>query len=644
LSDTIREFLVGIGFKVDQSSERQFTSAMEGAVLKANLLATAIEGMAKTVAEKVGEVAEHFEQLYYQSQLALSSVPGIMAFQFAFKQLGSSVGDADTALNNFGYKLRTQPGFEGWVSRMGVATRDTNGQLRETSKIIPELAQHLQAIHNPALSNIFREALGGISDQGWRTLNNPEFWKQYSTAISSEGAAGIDNDAAKKAAEFEQQWREVWKRIGDMAEGGESKLLTALTEPMEKFNQWLDANAPKIDDALGKMATSVGALTAAWVDDLDKVKWEQVATSIQDAANSIENFTTALIKDLPLLQAFLGALVGAKFGSIFGPWGALAGLVGGAAAPSMIEQEMDPNAPHAADTGVLGALGRAWGGVKSFFGGGGGNKGVGGWWTPERMKYAADRLVSEAGLSQVGAAGLVARWAAVEAPGGPTSSNNIGGGHWGIGQWSTARGGPAIGSASFEDQVSHAIGELKTTEARAAAQLRSAKTEGEAAVGASMFERAENYNPVSGVDDQTANTPVGKVLKALGSGTGSSAMAAPKMSPAGGPWVRSEGKEYATDANGMIVESISRAAGAASPNASPPNPLNWDVGPGWDSFNKSLPTGPSGGTDTSNSITSSVTNNITVSGGDAQATAAMVGVHLDRTANDISRNLQGAFQ
>ena len=103
---------------------------------------------------------------------------------------------------------------------MGVATRDTNGQLRETSKIIPELAQHLQAIHNPALSNVFREALGGISDQGWRTLNNPEFWKQYNTAISSEGAAGIDNDAAKKAAEFEQQWREVWKRIGDMAEGG----------------------------------------------------------------------------------------------------------------------------------------------------------------------------------------------------------------------------------------------------------------------------------------------------------------------------------------------------------------------------------------------------------------------------------------
>jgi hypothetical protein len=32
----------------------------------------------------------------------------------------------------------------------------------------------------------------------------------------------------------------------------------------------------------------------------------------------------------------------------------------------------------------------------------------------------------------------------------------------------------------------------------------------------------------------------------------------PSISPAGGPWVKSGGKEYATDANGMIVEGVSR--------------------------------------------------------------------------------------
>jgi Phage tail lysozyme len=302
VAETIREFVASLGFSINESQQRNFVGALEGATLRAKLLGDAIEAMAKTVAEKVGEVAEHFEQLFYQSSRVGSSVAGIQAFEFAFKQLGSSVGDADAALESFGYKLRTQPGFEGWVSRMGVATRDTNGQLRETSKIIPELAQHIQKLHNPALSNVFREALGGISDQGWRTLNNPEFWKQYNIATASEGSAGIDNDAAKRAAEFEQQWREVWKRIGDMADGGYTKLLTALTEPMQKFNDWLSTNSPQINDAIGKMATSVSALTTAWVNDIDKVHWG-------DVAKDFDNVTTSISKFVDQLSGMVGWLI-----------------------------------------------------------------------------------------------------------------------------------------------------------------------------------------------------------------------------------------------------------------------------------------------------------------------------------------------
>src|SRR5208283_39700 len=144
--------------------------------------------------------------------------------------------------------------------------------------------------------------------------------------------------------------------------------------------------------------------------------------------------------------------------------------------------------------GVLGGQGGPGG---EAAGGGlaaGGDMGIKGWWTPERMKYAADRLVKEAGLSQQGAAALVATWASVEAPGGPTSSNAIGGGHWGIGQWDKARGGPWVGASSFEDQVTHAVKELNTTETIAAKTLREAKTVGEGALGATQFERG-GYGP-----------------------------------------------------------------------------------------------------------------------------------------------------
>jgi hypothetical protein len=635
VADTIREFLVGLGFSVNESQQRNFVGALEGATLRANLLATAIEDMARTVVDKVGEVATQFEQLFYQSSRVGASASSIRAFEYAVSQLGGTIEGANSSLEDFAKFLRESPGSTAAIANL---LKIPLADAKDSAKFLLEANEALSRL-SPALQAKYRETfhLGDYNTS--HALQNPAAPGLYGGQLDRDAASGIGGDAMKRAAEFEQAWRGVWARIGTMAEGGESKLLAALTEPMQKFGDWLDKNSPQINDAISKMATAVGSLTTAWVDDLSKVKWPEVAKDFDEIAKSIAHFTDELVRSLPLLQAFLGALVGARVGGVFGPLGALVGAGAGALAPGMIEQEMDPNAPHAADTGVGGVLSRAWGGVKRFFGGGGGNKGVGGWWTPERMKYAADRLVSESGLSQVGAAGLVARWAAVEAPGGPTSSNNIGGGHWGIGQWSTARGGPAIGAASFEDQVSHAIGELKTTEARAAAQLRSAKTEGEAAVGASMFERAENYNPVSGVDDQTANTPVGKVLKALGSGAPPSGDG-PQMSSAGGPWVKSGGKEYATDQNGRIVEGVSRSL--AIPPAT--KPLNWDTGPVWDRFNAQLPTGPSGGSDSSKSITSSVTNNITVSGSDPQSTAAMVGVHLDRTSNDISRNLQGAFQ
>ena len=83
-----------------------------------------------------------------------------------------------------------------------------------------------------------------------------------------------------------------------------------------------------------------------------------------------------------------------------------------------------------------------------------------------------------------------------------------------------ARGGAAMRGADFDTQIGHAIDELKTTEARAAAVLRNAKTPEEGARGASMFERAEHYNPSTGIDDWTARTPVGKVIDVLRRGEG----------------------------------------------------------------------------------------------------------------------------
>lgn len=136
---------------------------------------------------------------------------------------------------------------------------------------------------------------------------------------------------------------------------------------------------------------------------------------------------------------------------------------------------------------------------------------AGKWWTSERQRYAIDYLMKHAGLSEYGAAGLVARWAAVEAKGGPGSRNPRSGAE-GVGQWLGSRKRPGVtDTPNLEPQLAHAAWELNNTERRAGDALRAARNPWEGARGASMYERAEGYSARTGLDAFTRATPAGSV-------------------------------------------------------------------------------------------------------------------------------------
>lgn len=156
-----------------------------------------------------------------------------------------------------------------------------------------------------------------------------------------------------------------------------------------------------------------------------------------------------------------------------------------------------------------------------------GNAGVGGWWTADRQKQAAEYLMKNAGLSKHGAAGLVARWAGVEAAGGPTSVNPRSGAV-GIAQGLGSRKAGYLGS--FEQQLANAARELNTTEKKAGDALRAAGSPDEGARGASMFERAEGYNGATGRDNFTGRTPAQKVYSTVFGGD-KAAVSTPRVTP-----------------------------------------------------------------------------------------------------------------
>jgi hypothetical protein len=175
--------------------------------------------------------------------------------------------------------------------------------------------------------------------------------------------------------------------------------------------------------------------------------------------------------------------------------------------------------------GILETLGNA---AKNLFGFGGGSSpgggptqdtapgaplravgpsaGERGWWTKERQQHAYDRLRKESGFNDLGAKAAVSRWMNVEAGGGPSSANNVGGGHFGIGQWSRSRGRSIWGNPDFDAQLSLAIKEFNGSEKKAGDVLRNARHPDEAATGMSMYERAEGYKAETGRDFFTGKT------------------------------------------------------------------------------------------------------------------------------------------
>lgn len=123
----------------------------------------------------------------------------------------------------------------------------------------------------------------------------------------------------------------------------------------------------------------------------------------------------------------------------------------------------------------------------------------------------------QGGVSKLGAAALVSRWSNVEDPNGLGSAVNPYSGAFGIAQDLGSRKSALFSFADDngldpndpQTQAAFAAQELNSSEGGALAQLNSASDPYSAATGASMFERAEGYNPATGEDNFTGQTANG---------------------------------------------------------------------------------------------------------------------------------------
>lgn len=322
MAETIREFLVGIGYKVDGGSETKFKNSVAAATKSAVALGLSLTAAATAVSAAVTKIAAGFDEMFYMSQRAGASVQNIKGLSYAVSQLGGSYQGALASIESFSQKLRSNPGYESMVKQLGVATRE-NGKLRETTAIVQDLSKALSS--KPYYIQLqYMEALG-LDERTYRALQSGELKRYIEEYAAKARALGVDQ---KQAAEIGQQLTAAWRSLGATAELIGAKLEQTLGRSMASFVKDIDDFLIRNADKIVRFFEEAGK-AAAWL----AAAFQKLIEALTPAWEAFDRMAVSLTGQSGLqvaMEAFAVWLVGSWLVRILGAftavgagWGAM---------------------------------------------------------------------------------------------------------------------------------------------------------------------------------------------------------------------------------------------------------------------------------------------------------------------------------
>ena len=272
-ADTIKEFLVGLGFNVDEAGLKSFQGAIGAASAQAAVLATAVVAASGAVFAMVQHVAAEYFELDKLAMRLRSTAEAIDAFRDAGTILGitdeqtiGSLKSLDKAIGDTALGVgRAKKVFEA----IGQVVVDAQGKMRPTTVVMQELAEKFQHMERGRALAIM-ERLG--LDPALLRLFNTDLAALGEEITAIERAAGFDLGVAiAESKAFTDSWRaftqelEKWKMLfGKMVDVVAVQLmprfratLDRLGRSLVEFRQMVMGNMGTIKGVVG---TSVNAL------------------------------------------------------------------------------------------------------------------------------------------------------------------------------------------------------------------------------------------------------------------------------------------------------------------------------------------------------------------------------------------------
>lgn len=269
-SVVIREFLVALGFKVDEKGLKNFKEGVEGTTKGVKQLITTVSGAALTVSAGVAAFASKLERLYFVSQRTGASATNLRGFEFAARNMGVSAEAATGTIENLARFLRNNPAGEGYLATLGVQTRNANGDLRDTVDIMSDLGKSLA--NKPTwLASQYGNILG-IDENLMLAMRDGDFEKLLAQYREMSKSTGLDK-AADDSHRFMTQLRGLGTSFENLGIRVEGAMLQKIGPQLERFQRWMDEHGDEIANRITDIANAVVKAAAAmgpplaWIAD-----------------------------------------------------------------------------------------------------------------------------------------------------------------------------------------------------------------------------------------------------------------------------------------------------------------------------------------------------------------------------------------
>ncbi|MFN1150070.1 hypothetical protein [Serratia liquefaciens] len=266
-AETIKDFLVSLGFDIDQAGANKFESVLKGVTANVLKVGAVVEGAALSIVGFTTQIANGLDKVYWASQRTGASVQGIKALGYAAAQTGASAESAMSSLEGLSSFMRSNSGAEGFLNRLGVQTRDASGKMRDTASIFTGVGQKLNNM--PYYRAKQYAQMLGIDENTLMAMRRGlgQFSSEY--ALTAKKIGFNADVAAKQSNRFMTSMRDLTMTLGQARDKIGSNLAGGLAGSIDSLRKQLLDNWPKIEAVLMKVIKGI-----LWAGDaITRVLW-----------------------------------------------------------------------------------------------------------------------------------------------------------------------------------------------------------------------------------------------------------------------------------------------------------------------------------------------------------------------------------